>query len=174
MKIFKLFFVAAVLLTMTACGNDDDGGSSEIELTNATLAGTYDITFLEGSSQTSLTSSTGTTVVSSTETYSGSVFSDAVLRLNASGTYSVAGDYVLTSIVTETGMDSETVEDIVTLNDSGSFTVNNEERTISFDGEVSDILLFDGTNLRLGSTFIEVEGNETETSEEELRLVKQE
>ena len=116
MKIFKLFFFAAVLLMMTACGNDDDGGPSQTELNIANLAGTYNITFLEGSSELSVTTGSGNTIVAETETYSGDTFTNAILVLNAAGTYSISGSYVETYTVTVTGESPVTDEEIVIFN----------------------------------------------------------
>ncbi len=174
MKFLKFFLFTAAILTVAACSSDDDSSTPVLELNNTNLAGSYDITYYVGSSESSITASDGSTVVTETETYSGDTFTNAVIAFNADGTFSITGSYRETYTTTVTGQDPETDSEIVTLDEAGSYTTNNTSRTITFDGEdILDVIVFDGTNLTLRGSFMETFEGVTYKDEFEYRAVKQ-
>lgn len=174
MKFLKLFLFTALIVSITACSSDDDGPVT-IELTNANLAGTYNITFLEGSSQSSVVTESGNTVVTETETNSGDTFTNAIIVFSAAGTYTASGNYRETSTVTVTGQSPQTEQEIVTLDgESSTYSTNNTSRTITFDDDmVNDVTLFDGTNLHFSESYTESFESATQVGEVRIRLVKQ-
>lgn len=173
MKFLKLFLFTALIVSITACSSDDDGPVS-VELTNANLAGTYNITFLEGSSQSSVVTESGNTVVTETETNSGDTFTNAIIVFSAAGTYTVSGNYRETRTVTVTGQSPQTEQEIVTLDESSTYSTNNTNRTITFDDDtVNDVTLFDGTNLHFSESYTDSFESSTAVGEIRVRLVKQ-
>lgn len=170
MKLFKSFLLAIVVVTITACSSDD--GPASVALTNESLAGTYEINFYEGSSETTVELN-GSTVVAETETFVGDTFTDARVTFNANGTYTLSGSYVETYTVTITGMAPETDSEIVDFDEAGTFSVDNASRTITLDGSIVDVTLFDGTNLRLRGTYSETFGDFTESGQFEYRMTRE-
>ena len=177
MKILKFFLLAITIVSFTACSSDDDNNDEDdvvlVELTNANAAGTYDIIYYAGSSETSVTAAGGVSVVISTEVYSGDTFTDAEFTLDLNGNYAFSGSYRETYTLTVTGQAPVTTMEIDDFTDSGFYSLNNLERTISLDGDVSNVTQFDGTNLRIIGSFTDTIGNETEVDTFEYRLVKQ-
>ncbi|MFD1062203.1 hypothetical protein ACFQ1Q_03015 [Winogradskyella litorisediminis] len=169
MKSIKILILAVLALTLNSCGDDDSPG---VELTSENLAGTYDITFLRSSYEETVTASNGTTFVSESGTTVGDTFTDAIWQFNTNGTYSVSGSYRVTETTTSNGQ-TETDTYIDFLDDSGSFILNNMDRTIVADGLFYDVTVFDGTNLYLTFEETDTFGNEVEVSRGEIRLVKQ-
>lgn len=167
MKIFKLFFIAIAVIGFTACSSDDDNNT--VELTNANLAGTYDVVFLEGS-EVETDASSG--VVVRTIQITADTFTNAIFIFNTDGTYSSSGDYRINFTITVTNVGTETESEIDSFDEAGNYSTNDTNRTITIDGQVSDVTLFDGTNLYI--TFEETDsfnGNTT-VSNSEIRLVK--
>jgi hypothetical protein len=159
MKFLKLFLFTALIVSITACSSDDDDGPVPVELTNGNLAGTYNITFLEGSSQSSVVTESGT---------------NAIIVFSAAGTYTVSGNYRETLTVTVTGQSPQTEQEIVTLDTSSTYSTNNTNRTITFDDDtVNNVTLFDGTNLHFSQSYTETFESSTVVGEVRVRLVKQ-
>lgn len=168
MKILKFFLVVAVLFTITACSSDDD--SSRVELTSENFVGTYNVVFFEGESEET---DAGSGVVVSRESFEGDTFTNAVFVFNNDGTYSSSGSYRLTTVERVTGQSSETTTEIEEFDSSGTYSLNTESRTITFDGDISDVTRFNGVNLTIETTNTETEDGDTITEEIEIRLVKQ-
>lgn len=167
MKIFKAFLFIALALVVTSCGDDD---APVVELTNSNLVGTYNVVFLEGSFEE--TDNSSGVVVARAE-FRGDTFTNATFTFNENGSYTAEGSYRSTTTFTVTGEAPSTESEIVDLDDTGNFSVNTNSRTITFDGEVNDVTLFDGTNLYVISNDTEVEDGNTTTFTSEIRLVKQ-
>lgn len=167
MKILRFFLLAVLTLSVTACGDDD---SPTVELTTSNLVGTYDIIFLESNS---VETDNGSGVVVERTQSVGDTFTNAMLVLNQNATYTVSGSYRVTETITTTGESPTTETEIENLDDSGSFSVNTTSRTITFDGEVNDVTLFDGANLYLTNSDSEVIDGNTTVFNTEIRLVKQ-
>ncbi|WP_456438542.1 hypothetical protein [Psychroserpens sp.] len=176
MKILKFFLVLITIVSFMACSSDDDSSDEDdvvlVELTSANAAGTYDIIYYAGSSETSVTTG-GISVVISTEVYSGDTFTDAELTLDLNGNYAFSGSYRETFTLTITGQAPVTDLEIEDFDDSGFYSLNNLDRTISLDGDVSNVTQFDGTNLIIIGSFTDIIGGETEVDTFEYRLVKQ-
>lgn len=173
MKTLKFLLLVATIFTMSACSSDDDGGGApaQTELTTANIAGTYAITYYAGRSETSATAQ-GSTVVIQTEEYSGDTFTNAIATFNADGTYVLSGDYRETYTITVTGQAPVTETEIIPLDDAGTFSVNNTSRTITLDGDVLEVLFFNGTNLNIMGSDSETDQGFTYTDEFEYRLEK--
>ncbi len=167
MKIFRLFFMTIAVIGLTACSSDDDNNA--VELTNTNLAGTYDVVFLEGS-EVETDDSSG--VVVRTIEVTGDTFTDAIFIFNADGTYSASGDYRVNFTITTTNVGTVMESEIDSFDETGNYSTNNANSTITLDGEVGDVTLFDGTNLYV--TFEETDsfGGNTTVSNSEIRLVK--
>lgn len=172
MKIFKLFFLFTLAVTVTSCSSDDDG-SAVIELTVANVTGTYDITFFQSSIIETETGPNGTQVMNESSTALGDSFTNAILVLNADGTYESSGSLRITTTTTtdngETIMDSETD----TLDAEGNFSINTQSNTITLDDEVFNVSDFNGVNMTIRSEQVFTFDDETITSTSEIRLVKQ-
>ncbi|WP_299361594.1 hypothetical protein [Winogradskyella sp.] len=174
MKLLKSFLLIIVLVAFSACSSDDDNGPTNIELTIENLTGTYELIYLRGSSQTTITATDGTTVVTETDVWEGDTFTNTVYEFNADGTYTTSGSFVETYTITVTGQSPETDSEIVDIESSGTYTVNTQNRTINFDGdEIGEVTLFNGTELRVVENYTETSDSFTETGTIEIRLIKQ-
>ncbi len=171
MKILKTVFIAIAVFGLTGCSSDDDNNSVELTIDN--LEGTYEITFLQESYEEVNTSSSGNTSIVETGTFTGDTFTNSLFVFNASGTFVSSGSFRLNSSITNdsgTQTDSQ-IEDLAS---SGSYTINTASWTITIEGQVYDVVLFDGTNLWLNATYSDtVPGGNTQNITEELRFVKQ-
>ncbi len=172
MKTLKLFVLAIAVITLSACSSDDDSSTPVVELTNANLAGTYELIFYEDFYEETETASDGSAVVVETETCVGDTFTNAILTFNSDGTFVTSGNYREVCNLTINGQTS-TEQDIVPFDSSGSYSVNDTNRTIAFDGFINDVVLFDGTNLYLTSMQVETFDDETFRFEVEVRFRKQ-
>ncbi|WP_299110827.1 hypothetical protein [uncultured Winogradskyella sp.] len=174
MKLLKSFLLIIILVSFSACSSDDDGGgSNSVELTIENLVGTYEVTFLRGSSETSVTATDGSTVVTETEEREGDTFTNAIFVFNANGTYTTSGNFRETSTVTITGQSPETESEIVSIDDSGTYSVNTESRTIIFDSdEINDVTRFNGTELRIVENYIDSFESFNEVGIVEIRMTK--
>lgn len=170
MKISKLFFIAIVLLGFTACSSDDD--SPNVELNSEGVVGSYNLVFLQSTFEESQTASNGSNVVIETETCTGDTFTDAVIVFNSNGSYVITGSYRESCTVVIQG-ESTTESQISSVDDSGPFSVDTENRTITLDGIVYDVTLFNGINLNLIFNEVDDFNGDIETSTGELRFVKQ-
>lgn len=168
MKIFKTFLFVALALIITSCGDDDD--APVVELTNANLVGTYDVVFLDGSI---VVTDDSTSVILISAEIIGDTFTNATFTFNENGSYTSTGSFRSTTTATVNGQDPITESEIEDLDDSGSFSLNSSDRTISLNEDVINITLFDGTNLHLTSIDTETEDGNTSTFTSEIRLVKQ-
>ena len=171
MKTLKFFLFVATIFTLSACSSDDDNGPAQAELTTANIAGSYEILYYAGNGETSATAQ-GATVIIETETYSGDTFTNATATFNNDGTYELSGSFRETSTSTVTGQAPVTETEIITLTETGNYSVNNTSRTITLDGEVYDVLNFNGSNLNIMLSNTETDQGFTYTDNFELRMVK--
>lgn len=173
MKILKFFLFAAIALTFAACSSDDDGVTPVVELNIANLVGTYDIFSITDSSETTVTGG-GTTVQFSTYVSSGDTFTNTVFTFNADGTYVSSGSYRDTSTTTFTGQAPETVMEIVTIDDSGTYSIDTVSRTLTLDGDdVYDVTVFNGTSLTITDNYTETSQSFTDEGTFEIKMTKQ-
>ncbi len=173
MKTLKFFLFVATIFTLSACSSDDDnGGPVQVALTIDNLTGTFEFTYYEGMTETTGTVQ-GNTVTLATTTYFGDTFTNARTMFNSDGTYENSGSFRITTTTNVMGQDPMTESEIITIIDSGDYVVNTEGRTISFDGNLTEVIYFDGTNLSIRTTDNYTDENDNDVSETaEYRLVK--
>lgn len=169
MKILRFFLFTAALLTITACSDDD---APLLELTNANVAGTYEVVFLELNA-TVTTQLNGTTVEAGTIEAVGDTFTNAIFTFNADGTYMSSGSYRVTTTINPSQGATTTDSEIESFDDQGTYSVNDVNRTITLDGETASVTLFNTNNLRIVGEDVEVEDGNTITSTSEIRFVRQ-
>jgi len=174
MKKLKFILLFALSIAMLSCGDDDDGGSNEPELTAAELAGTYNLTFLESTTEIEETLSTGSTVTTTIEEV-GDTFDDSNVVFNSNGTFTTDFQYRITRTTTSTIEDFETTEEteIESGSSSGAFSVNEANETVTIAGSIYDIIRFTNSELRIELNETSVENDITETFTEELRFERQ-
>lgn len=174
MKILKFFLLAITIVSFTACSSSDDSsdGVASVKLTNANFAGDYEVTLYKGEIVTSVTATGGSTVVTERRTYSGDTFTNAIFTFNEDGTYMSSGSYVRKTRVNVTGQSPVTNEEVVTINDSGFYSLNNANRTISLDGDVADVDVFNGTKLKVSGSSEETYQGITESETFRYKLIK--
>jgi len=139
MKIFKFTLIALITITLLSCS--DNSYEPELNLTNESLAGNYNITILNIDIESSAEVA-GVTVTISNTTIDGDTFQVDVI-FNANGTYTAGGQYRVTSTVTPVATPPVTNTEIIVFNDSGSYSVNSDENTITF--MIQDQALLSGT-----------------------------
>ena len=139
MKIFKLTLIAFITTTILSCS--DNSNEPELDLTNESLAGNYNITILSIDIESSAEVA-GVPVTISNTTIDGDTFQVDVV-FNANGTYTAGGQYRVTSTVTPVATPPVTNTEIIVFNDSGSYSVNSDENTITF--MIQDQALLSGT-----------------------------
>jgi len=151
MKPIKLLILFALTLGVLSCSGDDDQGEAPFVLNLTNLAGTYALNFFNVNLQQTIEFQ-GIPITSVTDIV-GDTF-QVELVLNENGTYSIQGEYRITATTTVAG-ETETVSEIVTVDDSGSFTLDNDLETITINSGnpllegVYQISLFNETQLNL-------------------------
>ena len=169
MKIFKFLFIALTIFGLTSCSNDDD--NSTVELTIDNVVGTYDVVLLQGS-EVVTDNSTGVVVV--TRQITTDTFTNAIFIFNTDGTYSSSGSFRATLTETITGQNPTSESEIQSLDDDGlSFSVDTANRTITLDGQLGNVTLFDGINLYINLERTDTFNGNTTVFNTELRLRKQ-
>ena len=172
MKFLKpQLWLVVLLMVFTACDNDDDNSNS-VELTIENLAGTYNITFLENSTENTQIASNGEEVVIETQDCIGDTFTNVQFTFNIDGTATFSGSFREVCLTTINGNVTEDSE-IVDLEDMGPFSVNSTNNTIIFNGLSADVTLFNGTDLQLEIIDIDTFEDETETFTSEIRMVRE-
>ena len=174
MKILKFLLLAITIVSFTACSSDDsnDEGVVSVKLTNANIAGTYEVALYEGEKVTSVTATGGTTVVTERQTYSGNTFTDFIFAFNVDGTYTTTGSYVRKTKINVTGQTPVTIEEVEIVDESGTYNLNNANRTITLDGEVLNVDAFNGTKLNVSGSSEEIFQSITEANTFRYKLRK--
>jgi len=139
MKIFKLTLIAFITTTILSCS--DNSNEPELDLTNESLAGNYNITILSIDIESSAEVA-GVPVTISNTTIDGDTFQVDVV-FNTNGTYTAGGQYRVSSTVTPVATPPVTNTEIIVFNDSGSYSINSDENTITF--MIQDQALLSGT-----------------------------
>ena len=139
MKIFKLTLIAFITTTILSCS--DNSNDPELDLTNESLAGSYNITILNIDIESSAEVA-GVPVTISNTTIDGDTFQVDVV-FNTNGTYTAGGQYRVTSTVTPVATAPVTNTEIIVFDDSGSYSINSDESTITF--MIQDQALLSGT-----------------------------
>lgn len=176
MKLLKSFILLFTFVSFISCGDDDDAPS--FDLSTGNLAGSFSVNELEEDDKKS-TIVSGVTVNVSTATAKGSVFQIAV-TIGSNNTYSATGTFLYKKTETITGTSPVDTERIITLNESGTYSLNTTDRKINFISSGSSDLLnglyeitrFTETNLSLKQNDSKTENGITTETETVISLVK--
>ena len=141
MKFFKFILVLLIAVSITGCSSNDSNEPLFV-LSNTNIAGTYNInSFIVDTNVTSVTEVAGVevpfTVASSTS--EGDTFQVAFV-LNANGSYTASGQYRVVSVVTPAVGNQFTNTEIIDFTDSGSYSLNTVNNTITFTSVQGDFL----------------------------------
>lgn len=160
MKLFKYALALFISISIVSCGSDDD--SPSYELSTANIAGTHEMIAYESDSSTA-TIFNGSPTVLESKTIEGETFTSATLAFSTSS-YTLTGSYVQK---TETVTTEETTNEsaVKILNESGTFSLDTDDKTITFNGEELngkyDVDTFTSSKLvisQLGDEKIDAEG----------------
>jgi hypothetical protein len=140
MKNIKFILFLFLSITILSC-SDNDNSVPAFALSNANIAGTYNMSSFNIDIKASTVVSKVTVPVSTGKNV-GDTFQINFI-LNANGSYTVDGQYRVVSTITPTGMTPITNTEIIDIDDSGSFSINTTNNTINFISSKDDFL--DGT-----------------------------
>ena len=170
MKIIKYLFVLIVIVSLASCKSDDDNDTPYL-LINENFSGLYNLNFLVANVETTVIIGGNPVVVPSTS--EGSVFQvDTSFNLN--GTYSLGGQFLLTTTITGSGATNE----IIDLDENGSYQLNDTAKTITitsneeFLNGTFDVTLFNENELRIKSEKTTIDGDVTTESVIEIRFTR--
>ena len=156
MKNFKLAIIALFAVAISSC-SDDDGPSYSFNQEN--LAGTYNIVFYEEVTTENF-SVGGTTATSRTE-IEGSSFTNAQIIFNSNGTFSWTGLYDVSETTFLQGQEVSSTDYIDEFDESGSFSIDEEERTINLNQSdfIFEVSRFSESSFRLMENFEDADGS---------------
>jgi len=170
MKIIKYLFALLLIVSLASCNSDDDSDTPYL-LTSENFAGIYNFTFLFANNETTIEiGGVPQTIPSTSE---GSVFEVEAI-FNQNGTFSIVGQFLLTTTIT--GSDPD--EDIILLDENGTFQLNDSTKTIIISGAQEllngtfNVTLFTENEIRMTKEETIVDGNITTDLVIELRFVK--
>ena len=170
MKIIKYLFVLIVIVSLASCKSDDDNDTAYL-LINENFSGLYNLNFLVANVETTVIIGGNPVVVPSTS--EGSVFQvDTSFNLN--GSYSLGGQFLLTTTITGSGATNE----IIDLDENGSYQLNDTAKTITitsneeFLNGTFDVTLFNENELRIKSEKTTIDGDVTTESVIEIRFTR--
>jgi hypothetical protein len=136
MKNLKYALILFVSLALNSCG--DDNNTPSYILSNANIAGSYDIANLDISTNITTTTNSIPITVATASTV-GNLFKVDV-EMFANGTYTMVGSYTTTYKLTPVVGSATEIEDIVNIDNSGEFTINTANNTITFsNGLLEDL-----------------------------------
>ncbi|WP_405378990.1 hypothetical protein [Nonlabens sp. Asnod3-A02] len=168
MKNFKILSLAILSLFIFSCESDDDNGPA---LTNASLAGTYNVTAFSGNATESDTS--GNTPDITEADFTASNFNNATVTFTESGLVTSTGSYTQTSIYTEDGM-TETETNVEDLEINGAFTISGNSLIITnTDGFSVTVRNFSSNGLELYLQETEIDTDYSYEAEATYTLVRQ-
>jgi hypothetical protein len=136
MKTLKFILFTLIATTILSCS--DNSTEPAFILSNESLAGDYDIAVLNIDIETTAEVA-GVAVTISNTAIVGDTFQVDVI-FNTDGTYSASGQYRVVSTVTPVGTAPITDTEIIVFSDSGSYSVNAVDDTITFMA-LGDVLL---------------------------------
>ena len=128
MKTLKFILFTLIATTILSCS--DNSTEPAFILSNESLAGDYDIAVLNIDIETTAEVA-GVAVTISNTAIVGDTFQVDVI-INANGTYSASGQYRVVSTVTPVGTAPITDTEIIVFSDSGSYSINAVDDTITF------------------------------------------
>ncbi len=133
MKNFTYVLALFISITLISCGDDAESGPSFI-LSNENIAGNYTISNLSISTDITTTTN-GFPVKVATASTEGDLFKVDV-EMFANGTYSMIGSYTTVYKLTPVVGNAVETRDIITINNSGNFTIDTANNTITFSGDL--------------------------------------
>lgn len=152
MKFLKILLIAFISITITSCG--DNESEPAFVLSNANIAGSYNISNLSVSTDITTTSNNIAIKVATAST-KGDLFKVDV-EMNANGTYSMKGSYTTTYKLTPVVGTAVETRDIINIDNSGNYTINTSNNTITFSNAIVDnlagtleVMIFNETNFSL-------------------------
>ncbi|PQJ79934.1 hypothetical protein [Polaribacter porphyrae] len=163
MKFSKILLIAIFTISLIGCGSDNS--EPPFLLSNANLAGTYNIGSLTAQEKEDAKAQSGSVVNLSTTNVVGDIFQlDFVL--NANGNYTAKGSYSITSTINDANGGSTEEKEIINVDASGSYQLNTTSNTISFNPTTGDfiegsftITTFNETSITLTQDEIDDDGS---------------
>ncbi len=138
MKLFKILLVLFISVSISSCS--DNSSEPIFVLSNANIAGSYNMSSFNTDVDLSTEVKPGLSATFSTIKVVGDTF-QVDFVLNASGTYTIAGQYrIVTTVTTVSGGNQDVTPSIVDFNDSGTFNINSTNNTITFTSSKDDFL----------------------------------
>ncbi len=131
MKNILIAFMAVA--TLVACKSDDDNAEAAFVLTNANLAGDYDLSFLTVNAE--VTQPFAGALVTAVINGQGDTF-QATANFTNNGTFVLDGPFRIATTVTVNGDVTETPVIVDLDNESGRYTIGGNADTIVFTGIV--------------------------------------
>lgn len=148
MKNFKILGLALLSLFIFSCTEDDDGGTTDPnQLTNANLAGTYNVTAFSATG--SETDTSGSTPDVSSFDIVGSDFNNVTFTFTEGGRVTTAGTFTTTATITEDGMTFNEIE-TTDIDLDGTYSISGNSLILSnSDGATVTIRNFSSAGLEL-------------------------
>jgi len=177
MKNLKFILFLCTTAILLSCGDIDNTPPYLLSIAN--IAGTYEISSLEGEENETATTNSGAVVTVFTSKIIADSFDDVSFTLNSNGTYSATGAYRL--VITETPNSGTTTTDnaIVTFDSSGTYSINNATNTIIFTPSNDDfveglfeVITFNQNVVTITQKDVEIEGRITTTSTIRMGLIR--
>ncbi len=132
MKTVKNILIAFMAVaTLVACKSDDDNAEAAFVLTNANLAGDYDLSFLTVNAE--VTQSIAGVPVTAVVNGQGDTF-QATANFTNNGTFVLDGQFRINTTVTVGGGTTSTPVIVDLENESGTYTIGGNADTIVFTG----------------------------------------
>lgn len=177
MKNLTYILVLFISIALISCG--DDNNTPAYLLSNANIAGTYEISSLEGEQNESATTTSGAVVNVFTSVIVADSFDDVSFTLNSNGTYSATGAYRLVITETPNGGTTTTDNEIIVFDTTGTYSINNTTNTITFNPSNDEfveglfkVITFSETTFTITQEEIDVDGGITITSTARMALVR--
>jgi hypothetical protein len=181
MKLLKFIFVLFITVSFTSC-SDDETEATPFILSNTNISGAYNINSINFDTKaTSVTDVSGVPVpfTVATSTSIGDTF-DFEFILKADGTYTASGLYRFVSVITPALGDKVTNSKIISITDSGTFTLNTIDARITFISTLDDflsgtfnILIFNETVLSLYQEMEEVDDAVTKEINTNISFIRE-
>jgi hypothetical protein len=174
MKLTKSLIVICLFVSFLACSEKDD--IPTIRFSKEIVLGSFNIRSINEEIEATVITSDVEVGVSKTKNRADTFEVD--FSLNNDNTYTVSGKYRKISTVTPTGKSSETFATIVVFNDSGTFSVNENENTVTFSATTDEFLNgtylvvdFDEDAFTLQKETVTIDNQITLTSDLEITFV---
>ena len=164
MKFFKFILVLLITVSITGCSNNNSNEPLFV-LSNANIAGTYDVTSHSLNTAISTTSNGITFEVGSIEANGDTFQLDLVMKSN--GTFTLNGAYRVVAVTKFVSGDQVDKTEIINIDSSGKFSINSLENTITFSGTEGllkgalDVTVFNENFFSLSKEEEVTDGNET-------------